>query len=107
MAGRVAADAQVTARLRTLGPIALTTADVAAAARILAQPKRLAVLAYLAARPPGERVSRDRILATFWPELPAARARGALRNALHYLRDALGAARSRGEAARWASRRSM
>lgn len=91
MAGRGALDRPLTTRLRTLGPVALTTADAGAAARILAQPKRLAVLAYLAARPPGERVSRDRILGMFWPELPAARARGALRNALYFLRDTLGA----------------
>jgi DNA-binding SARP family transcriptional activator len=82
----------VPVRLRTLGPIELTCAEPAAAARIVAQPKRLAVLAFLAARRAGERVSRDRILATFWPELPAARAQGALRNTLYFLRGALGGA---------------
>jgi len=80
------------ARLRTLGPVELTLADATTAARIAAQPKRLALLAYLAARPAGERVSRDRILVTFWPELPASRAQGALRNALYFLRGALGGA---------------
>jgi len=88
MARRAAGMAPV--RLRTLGPIELVCADRATAARIVGQPKRLAVLAFLAARPAGERVSRDRILATFWPELPAARAQGALRNTLYYLRGALG-----------------
>lgn len=80
------------ARLRTLGAIELTCADADAAARVVAQPKRLAVLAYLAARPAGEPVSRDRIQAMFWPELPAARAQAGLRNALHFLRTALGRA---------------
>lgn len=82
----------VKARLRTLGPIALTCADVTAAARVVAQPKRLAMLAYLAARPAGERVGRDGILALFWPELTAARAQAGLRNALYFLRSALGPA---------------
>ena len=57
---------------------------------MLAQPKRLALLAYLAARRPGEPVRRDRILATFWPELPTGRAQGNLRNALYYQRSQLG-----------------
>ena len=76
--------------LRTLGPIALDGPDRPACARVLAQVKRLALLAYLSARPAGERVSRDLILAIFWPELDARRARANLRNALYFLRDSLG-----------------
>lgn len=77
-------------RLSTLGAIELTGPDPAAAARVIAQPKRLALLAFLAARPSGQPVTRDRIVVTFWPEAPTARARTGLRNALYFLRGALG-----------------
>lgn len=77
-------------QLATLGPVRLAGPDAEACARVLAQPKRLALLAYLAVRPAGEGVSRDRILATFWPERPAGRAQGNLRAALHFLRRQLG-----------------
>lgn len=79
-------------RLETLGPVRLMGPDAAGCARVLAQPKRLALLAYLAVPPGGERVSRDRILATFWPEAPTGRARGNLRASLHFLRRQLGGA---------------
>jgi DNA-binding SARP family transcriptional activator/Tfp pilus assembly protein PilF/TolB-like protein len=60
------------------------------ASRLLSQPKRLALLAYLAlAKGDGWR-SRDELLAMFWPELDESRARGALRQAIRYLRSALG-----------------
>ena len=55
-----------------------------------AQPKRLALLAYLAvATRPGP-ARRDALLALFWPELGEEEARRALRQALHYLRRAAG-----------------
>lgn len=54
----------------------------------LAQPKRLALLAYLAITRTVHR--RDELLALFWPDLDAERARLALRQAVHFLRDALG-----------------
>ena len=78
--------------LTTLGPIGLVGPDAAGCARVLSQSKQVAILAYLAARPSGERVSRDRILATFWPESSMTRARGSLRTALHRLRRDLGPA---------------
>ncbi|HEU0300672.1 MAG TPA: BTAD domain-containing putative transcriptional regulator, partial [Longimicrobium sp.] len=57
---------------------------------VLAQPRRLALLVYLAtATPPGFH-SRDRLLALFWPEADTEHARNALRQALHYLRRSLG-----------------
>src|SRR5690242_3784661 len=57
---------------------------------LLAQPKRIALLAYLAlARPRGFQ-SRDTILALFWPELDGRHARWALNQAIRYLRRALG-----------------
>lgn len=58
---------------------------------ILRQPKRLALLAYLAlARPRGFQ-RRDTLLALFWPELDTQRARASLRKALYVLRQSLGA----------------
>ena len=57
---------------------------------VLSQPKRLALLAYLASASPRGFHSRDTLLALFWPELDQERARNALRQALHYLRRALG-----------------
>lgn len=92
MADDATATARAAIRLRTLGSVELMGGDRAAAARVMAQPKRLAVLVYLAARPAGERVSRDRLLVTFWPELSSDRARAGLRNALYFLRRTLGAA---------------
>jgi len=57
--------------------------------RILAQPKRLALLAYLAAHP-GVYQRRDTLLALLWPEVETARGRASLRNGLHFLRRHLG-----------------
>src|SRR5437899_11589925 len=57
---------------------------------VLAQPKRVALLAYLAAAPPRRLHQRDSLLALFWPELDQEHARAALRQALHGLRYALG-----------------
>ena len=54
-----------------------------------AQPKRLAVLAYLALRDGGHH-RRDTLLAVFWPDLDQFAARRALRNTLYHLREALG-----------------
>jgi DNA-binding SARP family transcriptional activator len=73
-----------------LGTTELVAADGRPAEAILAQPKRLALLAYLCvARPAGFR-RRDQLLALFWPELDEARARSALSQALHKLRQSLG-----------------
>jgi DNA-binding SARP family transcriptional activator/Tfp pilus assembly protein PilF len=55
-----------------------------------AQPKRLAVLAYLALMSGRGPVRRDMLLALFWPELGDDEARRALRQSLHYLRRVLG-----------------
>lgn len=76
-------------RFQTLGSVSLT-ADGQELTNVLAQPKRLALLAFLAtARPVGFQ-SRDRLLALFWPESDTAKARNSLRQALHQLRRALG-----------------
>lgn len=57
---------------------------------LLRQPKRLALLAYLATPSPGTWHRRDMLLALFWPELDTTRARTSLRNALYVLRQTLG-----------------
>lgn len=66
---------------------------------VLSQPKRLALLLYLRIAAPGGFVARDRVVALFWPESEAERARNALRQSLHFLRRSLGdeAFVSRGE----------
>jgi len=73
-----------------LGPTELVASDGRAAEAILAQPKRLALLAYLCAAQPAGYRRRDELLALFWPDLDEARARSALSQALHRLRLALG-----------------
>jgi DNA-binding SARP family transcriptional activator len=58
--------------------------------RVVMQPRRFALLTYLAMAGRDAAVRRDTLLSLFWPESDTTRARGALRNALHFLRDALG-----------------
>src|SRR3989449_878656 len=74
--------------LRMLGTLDLKGADGRAVHSIIAQPKRLALLAYLAVHTAGAR--RDSVVALFWPELDTAHARGALRQSLRFLRRELG-----------------
>src|SRR5947209_7752989 len=76
---------------RLLGTLSLTTADGREAGSLLSQPRRLALLAYLAAATPRGPHRRDTVLALFWPELDQDHARAALRQSLHVLRSALGA----------------
>lgn len=76
--------------LRTFGIVELRGSQGQELRSILRQPKRLALLAYLAlARPHGFR-RRDALIALFWPDLDHQRGRAALRQALHVLRAALG-----------------
>jgi DNA-binding SARP family transcriptional activator len=77
-------------RLTTLGAMDLRDRHGHPLRDVLAQPKRVALLAYLAVEGSRGAVSRDRLLATFWPESDEARARNALSQALHHLRQALG-----------------
>ncbi len=77
-------------RLHTLGSVELLDEAGRPISRVLSQPKRLALVAYLAiARPHGFH-RRDRLLGLFWPELDEARARAALRKSLYFLRQAVG-----------------
>ena len=72
--------------LRTLGTLELVGDDGAALVSVLAQPRRVALLCYLAVAKPYGYHSRDTILSLFWPELDAAHASHALRQAVYFLR---------------------
>ena len=84
---------------RVLGTLEIHRQDGSAPVVSLTQPKRLALLLYLAlAEPPGPK-SRDSLMALLWPEADDESARHSLRNALYGLRQTLGDAAliSRGE----------
>ena len=78
-------------RLRTLGALDLRGAGGEELRAVLAQPRRIALLAYLALAGPRGAHRRDKILALFWPELATDRARNALGQAIHFLRRSIGA----------------
>ena len=85
--------------LRVLGTLEVRSSRGQDPAVALTQPKRLALLLYLAlAEPPGPR-SRESLMALLWPEADGSSGRHSLRNALHGLRQAFGddAIVSRGE----------
>ena len=81
--------------LRTFGTLDLRGSDGREFRAVLAQPKRLALLAYLTAAAPSAPGAstfhrRDTLLALFWPDQDVTRARAALSRAVHYLRASLG-----------------
>src|SRR5919199_686078 len=78
-------------RLTALGALDLRGPDGQELRSVLAQPKRLALLAYLALAAPRGFHRRDTLLALFWPEQDEEHARNALNQAAHFLRRALGA----------------
>lgn len=78
-------------RLRTLGRIDLRADGGAPVSEALAQPKRLALLTYLATQA-GEFCRRDTLVALLWPELDSDRARHSLRQSVYRLRQWLGQA---------------
>ena len=84
---------------RTLGTLELRRRDGPELDSLLAQPKRIALLAYLCLASPHGFHRRDTILALFWPDSDQAHARASLRRALHVLRQSLGeeAFQSRGD----------
>ena len=77
-------------RLRTLGTIDLQREDGEELRAVLAQPKRIGLLAFLALSSPIGWQRRDRLIALFWPELDTERARNALNQAIFFLRRHLG-----------------
>ena len=76
-------------KLRLLGSLDLQD-EGGTELRLLRQPKRMSVLAFLAASEPGAFHRRDRLLALFWPESSTKSARHGLRQALYELRKELG-----------------
>ena len=76
-------------RLRLLGTLELRD-DEHELRAVLAQPKRLALLAYLAIATPVGFQRRDTLLALFWRDLDEMHARDALNAALGFLRRSLG-----------------
>lgn len=77
-------------QLRTLGSVELRGTAGETLDPVLAQPKRVALLAYLVlARPRGFQ-RRDVLLAFFWPESDVTHARDALNQSLRFLRRFLG-----------------
>jgi serine/threonine-protein kinase len=78
-----------TIRIRLLGPLDVRDRQRREIRAVLTQPRRLALLAYLAVAPPPDFHRRATLLATFWPEHDEPRGRSALRQALHFLRTAL------------------
>jgi DNA-binding SARP family transcriptional activator/Flp pilus assembly protein TadD len=78
-------------RLRTLGALDLRAVDGEELRTVLAQPKRFALLAYLAVATPRGAHQRDTLIALFWPEQDSEHARNALSQSLHFLRRWLGA----------------
>lgn len=78
-------------RLRTLGGVDLRDAAGQEIRALLAQPKRLGLLVYLAIERTSGYRRRDKVVALLWPELDEEHARGSLRQALTFLRRTLGA----------------
>lgn len=72
-----------------LGTVDLCGPDDLQMRTVLAQPKRLALLAYLTAAIPQGFHSRDTLLTLFWPELDQKHASASLRQSLYVLRRAL------------------
>ena len=78
-------------RLDLLGGVDCRGADGARLLSFLAQPKRVALLAYVAMEAPGGFVARERVMSVLWPDSDNTRARQSLRNCLYQIRQSLGA----------------
>jgi serine/threonine-protein kinase len=76
--------------LTLLGAPDLRDADGNVIPAVVVQPKRLALLTYLALGGTGRFHQRDTLLALFWPDLDSERARNGLNKSVHFLRSALG-----------------
>lgn len=76
-------------RFWILGTLDLRAPEGAEVRSVLAQPKRTALLVYLAVASPRAFHRRDTLLGLLWPERDEAHARAALSKAVHYLRRSL------------------
>jgi DNA-binding SARP family transcriptional activator len=77
-------------RLRTLGTLDLTQSDGPELRAVLSQPRRMALLVYLAVATPRGFHRRDHLVTLFWPEDDIERARASLNRAIYFLRRELG-----------------
>src|SRR4029077_12339634 len=77
-------------QFRTLGTLDLRAADGRELHFLLAQPQRIALLAYLCIAEPRGYHRRDTLLGLFWPDADQEHARTSLRKSVHLLRRALG-----------------
>jgi tetratricopeptide (TPR) repeat protein len=77
-------------RLNVLGAVDALRSDGSRVEALLAQPRRLALLTYLAIESERGACPRDRLLATFWPDKSPDQASANLRQALAFLRRVLG-----------------
>ena len=77
-------------RLLTLGALDLRTGEGSELRAVLAQTRRVALLAYLGAATPRGFHRRDTLLALFWPAQDGDRARASLNRAVYFLRRELG-----------------
>ena len=77
-------------RFTCLGSVDLVGRDGDPVVEVLAHPKRVALLTYIALFNHGGFVPRDLLLDVFWPESDTEHARNSLNQALHQLRSALG-----------------
>jgi DNA-binding SARP family transcriptional activator/Tol biopolymer transport system component len=75
--------------LRVLGSLDLQGPEGGEVLSVLAQPKRVCFLAYLALKHP-QVCGREELQKFFWPDLSPERARAAVRKSLHFLRQSLG-----------------
>jgi serine/threonine-protein kinase len=75
---------------RALGNLGLCRTSGQELHSLLAQPKRIALLAYLCLASPRGFHRRDTLASLLWPDSEETHARSSLRNALHVLRRALG-----------------
>ncbi|HZD03466.1 MAG TPA: BTAD domain-containing putative transcriptional regulator [Longimicrobiales bacterium] len=73
-------------KLRLLGGVELRDPEGVSVESLIRQPKRLTLLAHLALGSGDGFMRRDAIMALFWPDLDAERARHALRQSLYFLR---------------------
>lgn len=77
-------------RLHVLGAVDVRDGEGRPVAQLLAQPRRLALLAMLAIESMDGACMRERLKVTFWPDHPPAQAAANLRQALAFLRRLLG-----------------
>lgn len=77
-------------RLHTLGALDLRDSRGERLAAVLARPKQVALLTFLAIEEPRRSHRRDTLLALFWPDADSEHAQMSLRQALYQLRMALG-----------------